>query len=393
MDGGGGIVDTQDEKEIAFRTGMPKNSFAQRDTVHRSLVAASVLVAVMVTSLLRPDGALAQPKGAVGAGSASAVHSGQISDENRREAAERFKRGVQLQSDGNLDAAVIEFERAYELAPAYQVLFNIAVVYRDKNDRASALRAFERYLSEGGSKIDAKKRKDVEIEISKLKDVVATLRVKVNIQGATIFLDDFPVGKSPLSESLLVNVGRHKIEAKKDGFKDDSLLFVLAGRDNQTIELKLSEIKKEPVVVAPSPSPTAPPPTIIIAPPTATAPAESGTSLKGIGYTLGTLGIIGIGVGSYFGLSARADWNKAKDLGCTDGKCPSKSAQDKSKSARDSANLSTLGFGVGGVALIAGVVLFLTSDGDPPQSAEQKKIQISPSLGKHEGGVVLGGTF
>lgn len=371
---------------------MPRLSLAHRDSVGRSLVAASVIAAVVVTSLAGSGGAQAQPKGAVGAGSGSAAPAGPVSEEKRKEAAERFKRGVQLQADGNLDAAVIEFERAYELAPAYQVLFNIAVVYRDKNDRASALRAFERFLSEGGVKVDAKRRKEVEGEISKLKDVVATVTVKVNVPGADIILDDYPLGKSPLAQPQLVNVGRHKIEAMKDGYKSDAQLFALAGRDERTIELNLKEIKNDPPpVVTTPPAKTTAPPATTPPPPPPKPPAESGGQ-KGLGYGLAIAGVLGVGLGGFFGLSANSAWKEAKDLGCGGGKCPTKAAQDKSESASSNANLSTLGFGLGGAALVAGVVLLLTAPSSK-ESASSRKIQVAPSVGQREGALNLLGRF
>jgi hypothetical protein len=369
---------------------MSRLSLTHRDAAGRSLVAASVIAAMAVTSLAGPGGALAQPKGAVGAGSASAAPAGPVSEENRKEAAERFKRGVQLQADGNLDAAVIEFERAYELAPAYQVLFNIAVVYRDKNDRASALRAFERFLSEGGAKVDAKRRKEVEGEIAKLRDVVATVTIKSNVDGAEVILDDMPLGKTPLKQPILVNVGRHKIEASKEGYRSDSQLFALAGRDERTITLNLKEIKVDPPP-PPPPTSTAPPPppaTTTTPAPTTRVSTESGGQ-KGLGYGLTVAGVLGVGLGGFFGLSARSAWTEAKDLGCSDGKCPTRAAQDKSESAKSNANLSTLGFGLGGAALVAGIVLLVTA----PSAKESSRVRIAPSVGQREGGVSVVGRF
>ena len=110
---------------------MSRSIADKRGVFGRSVVASSVLLAV-TTSVLLPASSQAQPRGAVGAGSASAPAK-PVSDEKKKEAGERFKRGVKLQEEGSLDAAVIEFERAYELSPStYQVLYNIAVVYRDK---------------------------------------------------------------------------------------------------------------------------------------------------------------------------------------------------------------------------------------------------------------------
>ncbi|MCS6901002.1 MAG: PEGA domain-containing protein [Polyangiaceae bacterium] len=367
---------------------MSKLWLVRRDSMGCSLVAASVIAVMAVTSLVSPEGALAQPQGAVGAGSASAAPAGPISDGNRKEAAERFKRGVQLQADGNLDAAVLEFERAYELAPAYQVLFNIAVVYRDKNDRASALRAFERFLAEGGAKIDAKRRKEVEGEIAKLRDVVATLIIKSSVDGADVILDDIPLGKTPIKQPILVNVGRHKIEASKEGYKNDSQLFAVAGRDERTITLNLKEIKVEP----PPPPTTAPPPPPPPPPNAPPAPPPGCTHTrgqKGRRDRQGHARALGGGLGSFFGLSARSAWKDAKDLGCGEGTCPTRDAQDKSESAKNNANLSTLGFGLGSTTLVAGVVLLLTA----PSSKDSAKLQLTPSMGKHEGSLHLMSRF
>src|SRR5690606_16554980 len=56
------------------------------------------------------------------------------SQENMREARTRYDRGTKLYHDGAYEQALIEFERAYELAPAYRILYNIgqaAMLLRD----------------------------------------------------------------------------------------------------------------------------------------------------------------------------------------------------------------------------------------------------------------------
>lgn len=99
-----------------------------------------------------------------------------------------------------------------------------------------------------------------------------------------------------------------------------------------------------------------------------------------------------MGLGGFFGLSANSAWKEAKDLGCGGGKCPTKAAQDKSESASSNANLSTLGFGLGGAALVAGVVLLLTAPSSK-ESASSRKIQVAPSVGQREGALNLLGRF
>lgn len=374
---------------------MSRSIADKRGVFGRSVVASSVLLAV-TASVLAPAELQAQPRGAVGAGSASAAPK-PVSDDKKKEAGERFKRGVKLQEEGSLDAAVIEFERAYELSPAtYQVLYNIAVVYRDKGDRASALRAFERFLAEGKEGVDAKRRKDVEGEIAKLREVVATLTIKTPVAGADISVDDLPVGKTPLAQPLMVNVGRHKIEASKEGYRGDIQFVTLAGRDNRTIEVNLREIK----VDAPPPATTTAPVATTAAPLASAPPANTarvsteGTGYRGLGIGLGIAGLVGIGVGTGFGLAARGNWNDVKDTTCRDNRCTTQAAQDKAEKAKSQATVSTLGFGLGGVALLAGVILIATSSsGSDEKASGEGRWKITPAVGQRTGGVLLGGAF
>ena len=71
----------------------------------------------------------------------------------RAEAATRFKTGLDLFKDGDAQAALIEFRRAYQLAPNYQVLYNIGQVSFQLQDYPGALAALQKYLLEGGRNI------------------------------------------------------------------------------------------------------------------------------------------------------------------------------------------------------------------------------------------------
>ena len=193
-------------------------------------------------------------------------------DAPREEARERFKRGVQLYGDGDFRAALIEFRRAYEVMPNYRLLFNLGQTSAQVQDHAAALRYFESYLSEGGTEVPAARRKDVEAEIEKLRVRVAQLRVKVNVDGAEVLVDDVAVGTSPLKDALLVSAGRRRITAQKSGLPAVTRSVDLAGGDKSDLVLELTDDKATPAppkpAVAPAPT-TLPPPA---APPVAPTP-------------------------------------------------------------------------------------------------------------------------
>ncbi len=90
-------------------------------------------------------------------GSGPSVARAQSKDEVA-EARAHYKKGLDLYEDHAFDAALIEFQRAYDTAPSYKILYNLALVYLQLNDWAGSLRSFNRYLDDGGKKIDAKRR-------------------------------------------------------------------------------------------------------------------------------------------------------------------------------------------------------------------------------------------
>lgn len=164
------------------------------------------------------------------------------------EARTRYKKGLELYQEGAFDAALIELQRAYDLAPSYKILYNIGLVDLQLNDYAGALRTFRKYLEEGGKKVDAKRRAEVEKEIEKLQGRVATLSIKTGVSGAEVLVDDQKVGETPLSEPLLVSAGKRKISLSKDGFAPVSRVINVAGGDQKTITLELrstAEVKAE----------------------------------------------------------------------------------------------------------------------------------------------------
>src|SRR5690349_17758223 len=74
------------------------------------------------------------------------------------EARSRFQKGVQLFHEGGYEAALAEFRKAYQLAPSYRLLYNIAQVHYELHDYVSALKSFRQYVVEGGTEIPADRR-------------------------------------------------------------------------------------------------------------------------------------------------------------------------------------------------------------------------------------------
>jgi hypothetical protein len=157
-----------------------------------------------------------------------------------------YKRGVELYQDGAFDAALVELEKAYAIAPSYKILYNVGLVYVQLNDFAGALKAYRQYLHEGDKKLDAKRRAEVEKEIHKLEMRVGTVKVDVSVEGADILVDDEVVAKSPLNEPLIVNAGKRKIAASKSGHTPMARVMVIVGGDEKDLKLELRSTTEAP---------------------------------------------------------------------------------------------------------------------------------------------------
>src|SRR4029078_4690037 len=92
-----------------------------------------------------------------------------------------------------------------------------------------ALRALEQYLHEGEGHISPERLADVQSMIETLRSRTAHLTITVNVKGAEISLDDHPVGTSPLSEPVVVDVGRHTLTVHAAGHDPFSREVVVAG--------------------------------------------------------------------------------------------------------------------------------------------------------------------
>ena len=156
----------------------------------------------------------------------------------KTDAARHFKRGLELFDDNDFQGALIEFQRAYQIVPTYQVLYNIGQVRFQLQDYAGALKSFERFLTEGGDKVPADRRAELERDIAKLRARVATVEV-TTARGAMIYVDDVAMGTAPLSAPLQVSSGRRRLRAVVAGSPPSEKILELAGGDSTRIELPI----------------------------------------------------------------------------------------------------------------------------------------------------------
>jgi tetratricopeptide (TPR) repeat protein len=162
--------------------------------------------------------------------------------EREQEAAARFERGVELYGEGSLDAALVQFERAYELIPNYRVLYNLAQIQAERHEYVAALSLYERYLEQGGEQIAAARRTESLAQIEILRERVGTLWVESDVAGAKLFVDDDLVGELPLSSPVAIDAGVRHVRLEKPGFAPVFRQLKVAGGDRPRLRLSLARL-------------------------------------------------------------------------------------------------------------------------------------------------------
>ncbi len=136
-------------------------------------------------------------------------------EEPEEEAAARraVARGEALFAAGNYDAALTEFQQAYDLLEGdsrqYLVLNNIAVCHERMFRYDLSLKFYERYLSEGSP--SAEDRAEVQGILRGLRGLLAKLRIESNVQ-AEVWVADRMIGQAP--GEVWVPPGRHVVELR-----------------------------------------------------------------------------------------------------------------------------------------------------------------------------------
>jgi hypothetical protein len=168
------------------------------------------------------------------------------------EAKTHFKNGTELYDENNFRGALVEFQRAYELQPSYKILFNIGQVEMELQDYAGALKAYTRYLREGGPDVPPARAAEVKAEIDRLKGRVGYVTIQT-AAGAEVLIDNVPIGFAPLPEPATVNTGRHDVTVHIKGRDPVSRAVDVAGQQQLTVALEndLPPVHADPVIDKP----------------------------------------------------------------------------------------------------------------------------------------------
>ncbi len=203
-----------------------------------------------------------------------------------------------------------------------------------------------------------------------------------DLSDVAVTIDGKPLLAKLDGRAVFVDPGEHVL-----GFRTSS---------GQTFEKKIVVIegekaRRESVVIG---APSTPP-----APARADAPAPlpvrpaPGSPRRTSGLVLGGVGLIGLGLGSYFGLRASSRWSES-EAACSTTSCPDHAGAVASHgSAVRFASVSTVSFVTGGAFLLAGALLFLTAPSAADQATTSARVRVAPAVSGEGAGMFAIGVF
>ena len=137
------------------------------------------------------------------------------SDEARARPASTSGVACELFQEEAFRAALAEFQRAYDIAPDFRLLYNIGQTKLELHDYLGAAQSYERYLSTGYLDISPERRAEVEAGTDRTARAHGEREDRRSIaSGAEVFIDDVKVGTSPIAAVVLINVGGHRVTAR-----------------------------------------------------------------------------------------------------------------------------------------------------------------------------------
>ncbi|MCA9600268.1 MAG: tetratricopeptide repeat protein [Myxococcales bacterium] len=311
-----------------------------------------------------------------------------------------FDEGKRLVAAGDYDKACPKLKESQRLDPAGGTLLHLANCYELAGKTASAWAAYNEALSWARKDKRKDREKAALARVGELEKKLSRVEVRVSsaarVDGLSVSRDGETLSPSQLGVAIPVDPGNHVIRAEAPGKQPWEQTIAVSKPGTSSVEVPaLKDEAAEPAVApAPTEAPESAPvqqPAAEPAPaPSSSADASADTSgmsgQKKIALVVGAVGVVGVGVGSYFGLRSMAKKSDADDH-CDGSACRDQAGVDLRQDAIDAGNISTIAFAVGGVGVAAGIALWLTA----PSS--ESAVRVHPAVASDFGGVGVSGRW
>lgn len=299
-----------------------------------------------------------------------------------------FDQAKKLMAQEKYPEACPKLEESQKLDPAGGTLLHLAVCREREGRIATAWANYQEALSAAKRDKRPDRAKFAQERIEVLGPRLPKMRVRVApanraLHGFHLTRDDVTVGEAQWGESVPVDPGTRTMKAQADGRKPWTLKVDVPTQPNEvsvdvpeleidtTTTAKPDEKKEEKRIVRYD------------------GDSSRGDTQRTLGIVAGGAGILGVAVGSVFGLISISKKNAAdKECRASDSTKCTEQGVSLAKDGIAAGNISTVAFITGAALLTGGVVLYLTAP-----DASSPSVALAPSIGPTSAAVSLSGHF
>lgn len=324
----------------------------------------------------------------------------QASSANTTAAQALFDDAKALMKAGRYDEACPKLEESQKLDPGGGTLVALGLCYEGQGKLGSAWTVWDLALSDARSSHRADREALAAQHVRDLEKKLPRLRIVVTspVTGLDVQRDGASVPGPLWGTAIPTDPGTHRIDARAPG-KDAWSTTVEVPSQATTVDVIVPRLVDAAPAPAPAPAPTAapspapapraasstsPPPTPSAEP---SPPAEvSSSSTRTWAFVVGGAGIVSAGVGTVFAISASSKWSDAHTA-CPNVQCGRADVVNEAKDAGSAADVATVLFAVGGIAVATSAVMFLLAPSSPTSG-----LTVTPLVGTTTG-VAVGGSL
>jgi len=295
--------------------------------------------------------------------------------EDKASATLLYDEASKLMAAGKAEQACPKFAESHRLDPQLGTLLHLADCQQKIGRTASAWAHFREAAEMAAHRADARE-KAARARVAALEPTLSKLVIDVapaaKTSGLKVERDGVAIGAPLWGSAVPVDPGPHSVTASAEGKKTWSgTVTVAAGA--QTASISVPELEPEASAARPSVAVPATAPAVSVSTGADTS-SSGGGGARTAALVVGGAGVVGIGVGVAFMLKSSSARQEATDLcgGDTEncaGLAKKPQVDDLDQAANRDKMIGIAGLAVGGAALAAGVVPFVTSKKPAPTEA------------------------
>jgi len=301
-----------------------------------------------------------------------------------------FDDGVRLMRSGNFAEACPKLETSQRIDPAVGTLLYLGECYEKLGKTASAWVTFREADALARSANQPQRAELAKVHAERLQQNLSRLTIELadetlRLPGLQLRCGAVPLDVSAPTLTVPVDPGEVVIQASAPGYT--SLSRAVTVGPGGRVSVNIPPLVRDPNATPP-PAPGSSPATTTnvppAAPPQSASPAGSEKAVPRTTAThrslawpiaLGAVGLVGLGVGSVFGVKAIHDASTAGDL-CPNRRCTEQRGETLMTDARHEANVSNVAFGVGAAGVAAAIIVYVLEGPRP----EEGTLHLVPAV-------------